>query len=147
MVACYCIVNGMDALLIVINNLLTSTKHCSGWMRQNRILGSVHWIADPALDPDSSLFVSGSKMPTKNTFFCLLLSVGTFAWAFTDNKILRSQKTVEIKVFLKFFAWRWKDLNPDPGSPKTYGFRSGTLVKNVWISVLLVPYSAYLSWI
>ncbi len=45
--------------------------------------------------------------------FCLLPSV------FNDKKSLRSHRTVEIKVFINFFACWWKD--PDPGGHKTYG--------------------------
>jgi hypothetical protein len=40
----------------------------------------------------------------KNKFFCLLLTVGAFTSDVKDNKSLRSHKTVEIKVFLNFFA-------------------------------------------
>ena len=29
-------------------------------------------------------------------------------------KSWKSQKTVEVKVYLTIFAWRWKDLDPDP---------------------------------
>ena len=35
-------------------------------------------------------------------FFCLLLTVGTFTSVFKDNKLLRSQKAVKIKLFLNF---------------------------------------------
>jgi hypothetical protein len=41
-------------------------------------------------------------MSTKNRFFCLLLNVGAFTSVFKDNKLIRSYKTVEIKVFLTF---------------------------------------------
>ncbi len=33
---------------------------------------------------------------------------------FKDKKSEKSYKTVEIKVFLTFFAWWWKDPEPDP---------------------------------
>ncbi len=55
----------------------------------------------------------------KNNF--LLFSVFTFTSFFKDNKTFRSHKTVEIKVFLFFFVYWWKDpdlehcmLDPDP---------------------------------
>ncbi len=99
-----------------------------------------------ALGTDPSVFFQW--LPTKNKFyfpkfFCSLLSVCTFTSVFKDSKSLKIHNRVEIKVFLQFFScWR-KDLNPDPDpeDPKTYGFRSGTLVKNV-----LLWCSAYLSW-
>jgi hypothetical protein len=58
------------------------------------------WITDPAL------FFSGFqiKRPTKNIFFCFFLNIGTFTSALKDNQLLRSHKTVEIKVFLSFLA-------------------------------------------
>jgi hypothetical protein len=63
-----------------------------------RILGFVHWITDSDLD----LFFKGLQDPNKKyVFFCLLLTLGTFISAFKNKKSFRSQKTVEIKVYLK----------------------------------------------
>jgi hypothetical protein len=46
------------------------------------------------------------KMPTKNnifsTFYCLFLFEGTFTSVFIDKKSKRSDKLVEIEVFLTF---------------------------------------------
>ncbi len=41
--------------------------------------------------------------------FFLLLTKGTGTVVFKDNKLIRSHKTLEIKVFLNIFACRWKD--------------------------------------
>jgi hypothetical protein len=72
------------------------------WIRI-QILGSVHWVADPDLDPASghALFFSGFQDANKNKFFLLItvLPVGTLASVFKDNKSLRSHKTVDIKIF------------------------------------------------
>jgi hypothetical protein len=99
--------------------------------RQFQILGSVHFYT--GLRIRILLFSSvASKMPTKNEinmffsiflcFFCLLHSVGTIYSTsfFKDNKPLKSHKTVEIKVFLKFYcqlmefsgsrSWRLKNV-------------------------------------
>jgi hypothetical protein len=50
------------------------------------------------------------KMPTKNNFFfslvfCLLITEGAFTSAFKDNKLFKSHKRVDIKVFSYFFAY------------------------------------------
>ncbi len=97
-------------------------------LRRIRILGSLHWITDLDPDLDPALFVSGFQDATKKNFnvFCLLLSVGTLHLHQSSKKI-RSHTTVEIKFFLNFFAYRWKD--PNPGGPKTYG--SGTLIASL----------------
>ncbi len=54
------------------------------------------------------------KMPTKNNFLCLFLFEGTFTSLFKDKKSERSHKTVEIEIFLLFFAFFDPDLDPDP---------------------------------
>jgi hypothetical protein len=56
-----------------------------GYLRRIRILGSVHWIADPDLDlnPDHALFGSG----TYCRYIYMITSV------FKDIKSLRSHKT------------------------------------------------------
>jgi hypothetical protein len=94
--------SGCGSGTLVKNNLLTSTKQCSGWirdiLRQNRTLYTRLRTIRIRLWIRILLSLSvASKMSTKNTFFCLLLSVVTFTWAFKDNKILRSHKTVELK--------------------------------------------------
>ncbi len=49
--------------------------------------------------------------------FLVLLFEGTFTSVFTDKKSKRSQKIVEIRVFLTLFAFWWKG----PGRPKNIG--------------------------
>ncbi len=44
----------------------------------------------------------------------LVFLLGTFTSVFRDNKSLRSYKTVEIKIFLNYFACGWKDPDLDP---------------------------------
>jgi hypothetical protein len=47
------------------------------------------------------------KIPTKisfSNFFCLFLTVGTLTSVFKDNMSLSRHKTVEIMVYLNFFA-------------------------------------------
>jgi hypothetical protein len=51
---------------------------------------------------------------TKEIDFSFLLSLGTFTSVFKDDKYLRSHKTLEIKVFLNFFACWWQDPDPKP---------------------------------
>ncbi len=46
---------------------------------------------------------------------------GTFTSFLKDKKSKRSLKTVEFKVFLNLLV-DLKNLDPDPGGPKTYGF-------------------------
>ncbi len=67
------------------------------------ILIPVHWFTD--LDMDPALFLSGFQ--DANKFFSLLYSMvgtSTFTSVYKDNKLVKSHKTVEIKVFLNFFA-------------------------------------------
>ncbi len=52
----------------------------------------------------------------------------TFTSVFINKKSKRSQKIVDVKNFLTFFACLWKDpdpckivTDPDKGDPKTYG--------------------------
>jgi len=106
-----------------------------------RSLGSVHWNTDLDLGPDPFYSSEAFKMPTKNKYFCLLLTVRTFTWVFKNNKSLRiSLKTVAIMVFLNFFACWWKGSDPyririrtnkngfGSGRSKTYGsYGSATL--------------------
>jgi hypothetical protein len=64
-------------------------------------------------------------------FFAHLLKVRVHLHHSSKIKVIKkSQKTVEILVFLTIFAWRWKDpdpdpylwlTDPDPGGPKSYG--------------------------
>ncbi len=57
-----------------------------------------------------------SKRQKKVSFYCLLLTVGTFTSVFKDNKSCGSHKTEQIiKVFSNYFACWWKV--PDPGGP------------------------------
>ncbi len=70
-----------------------------------RILGSIHRITDP----DSSLFGSGFQDANKKNFFslrffCFFLAVRTLTVVFKDNMSLRSQKIVEIILYLNLFA-------------------------------------------
>ncbi len=62
-------------------------------------------------------FWSGSVDPYHRNY--LPITELTIYIIFCDKKLLRSQKTVEIKVFLNLFACWWKDLkpDPDPGGP------------------------------
>ncbi len=54
---------------------------------------------------DPALFVGGFQDANKKyVYFCLLLTAGTFTSVFTEKKLLRSHKTVEIKIFLIFYA-------------------------------------------
>ncbi len=54
-----------------------------------RILGPVHWVTDPDLDPDPVLFLGCFQETNK---ICLLLTEGTFPSVF---KLTKSHKTVE----------------------------------------------------
>ncbi len=72
-----------------------------------------HWITDP----DHVLFFNGLQDDNNeksffSNYFCLLLTVGKFTQVIKNNKLLRSHKTIDIKVFLHFFACWWK--HPDP---------------------------------
>jgi hypothetical protein len=52
----------------------------------------------------------------------LLITFWRFMYnIFKNKKSKRSHKAVGIKVFLTFFAWWYKDPDPDPGGPKTCG--------------------------
>jgi hypothetical protein len=78
-----------------------------------RILGSAPLTngsgcgADADPTPDPVLFLS-IKMPTKNNFSLSVLMLfpveDTFTSFFKDKRSYRSHKTVDIKVFLPFFA-------------------------------------------
>jgi hypothetical protein len=50
-----------------------------------------------------ALFVSGFQNANKN-YFCLLVFEGTLKSVIKDKKTKRSYKTVDIMVFLAFFA-------------------------------------------
>jgi hypothetical protein len=58
--------------------------------------------------PDPAIFIidlrDANKKTNKKRFFCILHFEGTFTSFFKDKKSKRSQKTVEIKVFLTIFA-------------------------------------------
>jgi hypothetical protein len=62
----------------------------------------------PDSDPDPAVFAidlqDANKKLTKIFFFCLLLFEGTFTSFFKDKNSKRSNKTVEIMVFLTFFC-------------------------------------------
>ncbi len=75
-------------------------------------------------DPNPSVCGSGLKDAKKNSKFFLLIPYCVFK----DNMSLSSHKTVEIMVYLDFYACWWKDpdphkiiINPYPWGPKTYG--------------------------
>jgi hypothetical protein len=55
---------------------------------------------DPDPDPDPAISSLTFKTPTKNYFFSKII----FLLFTLDKKLKRSQKTVEIKVFLTIFA-------------------------------------------
>ncbi len=89
-----------------------------------------HFDTDPdprirTLDYGSRFFRQWHSNLLKNLvffakIFCLLPTVGsTFTSVLKDKKSLRSHKTVEIEVFLNFFACWWKD--PDPYKLLPYG--------------------------
>jgi hypothetical protein len=65
---------------------------------------------DPDSDPDPSIFIIDLQDANKKQsffykkFFCIFLLEGTFTSFFKDKKSKKSQKTVEIKVFLTSFA-------------------------------------------
>jgi hypothetical protein len=61
------------------------------------------------MDPDPSIFIidlqdANKKQILLKTFFCILLFEVTFTSFFKGKKSKRSNKTVEIKVFLTIFA-------------------------------------------
>jgi hypothetical protein len=60
------------------------------------------------MDPDPSIFIidlqDANKKLIKKKFFCFILFEGTLTSFFKGKKSKRSHKTVEIKVFLTFFA-------------------------------------------
>ncbi len=62
------------------------------------------------MDPDPTLFYGSFKMPTKNKlifyacFAFLFRPDGTFTSIFKDIRLVQSQQTEEIKVFLDLFA-------------------------------------------
>jgi hypothetical protein len=56
-----------------------------------------------------------SKRQQKESFFRLLLTVGTFTSVFKDNKPCGSHKTEQIKAFPNYFAC-WRKV-PDPEGP------------------------------
>jgi hypothetical protein len=64
---------------------------------------------DQDSDPDPAISSLTLKTPkntvtNKKKFFCILFFEGPFPSFFRDKKSKRSHKTVEIKVFLIFFA-------------------------------------------
>ncbi len=61
------------------------------------------------------------KTSLEKKIFCVLLFGGTFTSFFKDKKSKRVSKQVGI---LTIFAWRYKDPDPDPWVPKTYGYGS-----------------------
>ncbi len=82
-----------------------------------------------------------TRCQQKKVFFQVFLLItfwSTFTSVFKDKKSKRHYKIVEVKVFLTFLAWWWKDLDPckimtdpDPGDPKTYRSGSTTLTQTV----------------
>jgi hypothetical protein len=61
------------------------------------------------MDPDPAFFIidfqdANNKLIKKKKFFCILLFEGTFTSFFKGKTSKRSQRTVEIKVFLTVFA-------------------------------------------
>jgi hypothetical protein len=118
-------------------NGIQSRYLCSGsvtFWSESIPANSCLWLTHP--HPDPGLFVSDIQDTNKKYFFCLLLFEGIFTSFVKDKNSWRSHKTVEIKVFLTFFAWWWKDpepdlylwlMDPDPGGSKICGSGSGTL--------------------
>jgi len=75
------------------------------------------------MEPDPAKFVSDLQRESRRQqkkFFCLLLCEVTFTKSFEDKKSWRSHKTVEIKVYLYFFACWWNYPDADPEGPKTW---------------------------
>ncbi len=64
--------------------------------------------SNPDEDPDPSIFIMTFKMPTKTNFFKNVFLHITFCRyfyiIFQRNKLNRSHKTVEVKVFLTTIA-------------------------------------------
>jgi hypothetical protein len=61
-------------------------------------------------DPNRSEWESGRPKNMRSLRIRMLIrNIGTVTSVFKDKKSKRSKKTVEIKVFLTIFAWRWKD--------------------------------------
>ncbi len=60
-----------------------------------------NWITDPVriLPCSSVAFNMVKKNKFSPRFFCIIIIVSTFTSVLKDNKSLRSNKTVEIKVF------------------------------------------------
>ncbi len=120
-----------------------ANRRLERWVSHLRFYKPVLWICDileriRIRGPVALTYGSGSfslvtfKMLRKNIFF-LLIFVGTFTSVFKDKKSRRSHTKVEIKVFLTFFAWWWKD--PDPRGTNIEG--SGR-PKNLWILLIRI---------
>ncbi len=110
------------------------------------------WLMDPDADPDPPIFIidlqDANKIRWKKIIFCILFFEGTLTSFFKDKKSKRSHKTLGIKAFLTLFAWWLKGpdpepnpnpylwlMDPDPGSPKTFG--SATL-RDWWPKISFV---------
>ncbi len=77
----------ITGLELRINVSILTVFHIRDILIHIRILGSVHWITGPDLDP--ALFAVALKMPTENKFslqfFGLFLFVGTVTPVFNDK--------------------------------------------------------------
>jgi hypothetical protein len=62
---------------------------------------------------------------------------------FIDNKLLRSQKILEIKIFLYFYFYFFADL--DPGGPKIYSYNA-TGYETLTQVVKVVTFTLVFSW-
>ncbi len=100
-----------------------------------RILGSVHWITNPAPTIFVGGFQDGKKKKKFKIFLPITSSVGTVRLLQFSKikKSFQSHEIVEIKVFLNFLllviegsGFRSLQIITDPGGPKTYGSVSGS---------------------
>ncbi len=124
--------------------LYISVNQCCGSMTFWYGSGS----AGPCLwlkDPDPAIFVidlqdANKKLKSFSAYFFLKVHLHHFK----DKKSKRCHTTAGIMVLFTIFAWRWKDLepdpylwltDPDPGGPNTYGSGSPTLVSTIGIQI------------
>ncbi len=75
--------------------------------------------------------------------FCLLLNLGEFITVIKDNKSLRSHDTVEIKVFLNFFAFLMPMEGSGSGRPKILRIRNDD---TLFLTYILCRYTSGSCW-
>ncbi len=98
-----------ELFLIERNSTVPFTRNVVSRIRD--VLIRIHFRGSVLLDSGSGscsflqwLSRHQQKISFFPTWFCLLLSVGTFTSVFKDNKFIKSHKTVEIKGFLCFLT-------------------------------------------